>query len=236
MKITVPTDYHPAFKTSLAIAISSAEGKLVKAFDLVGFTAEASAASEKWGFSLVARRGLLQRCDSILDMEGYRPDPDKLAKLTALSQIVLNLPSADTIEVDDRSAWILMDALELYTRYALGQVHVALEDFSFKDDQISKKMNEIRHFAVSNGGASFGISNSHLSDDARNAWLAKKFIHQHLSYKRNPQGGIGNSYDNPMRIGSCTKQDILIDDPEFKIPSADQRVRTRFSTDNGMKF
>ncbi|WP_274644658.1 hypothetical protein [Pseudomonas serbica] len=221
MKITIPKDYHQAFQASILIAKLIEQGKFTAAFDSISFSEEAKMNSIGWGSDLSKRREILQRCETLLGLHGYKPEEEKIALLDAFAaQVSDKDASVIVLTVTDKEAQILADALESYTRLSLGQVDEALDDFSYGTKpgvsrQDSEVINEMRLLAITTGGASFGITNSLLPDDARTGWMAKKVIDYHLAYKHRPEGGVGLRYDKPMRIGSCSDQDITIDDPEL---------------------
>lgn len=226
MKINIPSDYHVALSTAIKMAQLNEEGRFTAAFDLVGFTDEAKAASLNWGTNLDRRRDILQRCETRLMLGGHSPKEETMEALDLLSEKISNLPKTGFLEISDSLADYLNDALETYTRLALGQVSQSLETFSFKGsrpnlrDEDIEVINDMRHLAITSGGASFGIGNKYLSDDVRNAWYARKVILHHLSYKRRPEGGMTVNFDFPMRLGSSSRQNIVIEDPDFKAPSS----------------
>lgn len=224
MKITIPSDYQVAFQASILIAKLIEQGKFTAAFDSINFSAEAKAQSVLWDSDLDRRREILHRCENVLALHSYKPDELKMTLLESFETQVSNTDgTVAVLSVTDKEAKILVDALEAYTRLSIGQVDAALEEFSFASHkptvrpQDSEVINDMKWLAIKTGGASFGITNSLLPDDARNGWLAKKVIDYHLAYKQSPKGGFGLRYDTPMRIGSCSAQDISIEDPDLAI-------------------
>lgn len=224
MKVNIPKDYHTAFQASILIAKLIEQGRFATAFDTIPFSEEARSGSLLWTSDISRRREILNRCETILAIGGYKPDEQLIALLESFESALANpADSIITITVNDLEAAILANALEIYTRFSLGQVDQALDDFSFSSSKPSVRaqdkevINEMRHIAITTGGASFGITNLLLPDDVRNGWLAKKVIDHHLAHKRQPEGGRTLRFDTPMRIGSCTAQDVTIDDPEFSV-------------------
>jgi hypothetical protein len=222
LKITIPTDYQVAFQASILIAKLIEQGKFTAAFDVIPFTVEARAQSVLWESDLDRRREILHRCENVLALHSYKADEAKMAVLESFETQLSNPDGQGVVlNVSDAEAKILVDALEAYTRLSIGQVDAALDEFSFASHkptvrpQDSEVINDMKWLAIKSGGASFGITNSLLPDDARNGWLAKKVIDYHLAYKQSPNGGFGLRYDTPMRIGSCSAQDIIIDDPDL---------------------
>lgn len=223
MKISIPKDYRQAFQLSIRIAKLVEHGKFATAFDLIPFSEEAKASSIIWGTDLAQRREILQRCENILSIAGFKPDEKKMAILDTLEAQIADATSpVNVLTVSDQEADILVAALETYTRLCLGQVDQPLHDFSLLPkpgirEQDREVINDMRHMAITTGGASFGITNNLLPDDVRNGWHAKKVIDHHLAHKRQPTGGVTLRFDSPMRIGSCSAQDITIEDPEFDL-------------------
>ena len=224
VKITIPSDYKVAFQASVLIAKLNEQGLFTAAFDSINFSEEAKIQSIAWGSDLSKRREILQRCETLLALDGYKGDEQKVALFDSFATQLSNVDeSVIVLTVTDQEAEVLVDALEAYSRLSLGQVDECLDAFSFESrkptvrPQVIEVINDMRWLAIKSGGASFGITNSLLPDDARNGWMAKKVIDYHLSYKQNPKGGFGLRYDTPMRIGSCSAQDITIEDPDLAI-------------------
>lgn len=237
MKIQVPGDYQEAFSKAITIALLVEGGQFSAAFKEVGHDDLAYKNAEQWGMggTLRDREAILTRCENRLGISGYVAEASIMAELQALKDQIDQLPTTGVLTVDDKGAGKLREALESYTRLGLGQVDQVLENFSFSRgvrnirEQDAEVINDMRHLAITRGGASFGITNTLVSDDVRNAWMARKFIDLHLSYKRNPKGSSAQAFDTPMRLGSCSNQDIVIDDPEFTLPSKKVREATRWS-------
>lgn len=244
MKITVPSDYHAPFSKAITIALLVEHGKFSAAFAEVGHSEAAYEESKKWGkgVALTDRDAILMRCERRLGVVGYVPDEGVIASLKGLQSQIEALPASNTLTVDDKGAKLLSDALEFYSRLGIGQVDGVLDSFCFKSsrpdlaEDVREMINDMRHLAIVQGGASFGITNNFVQDEVRNAWFARKFIEQHMAYKRHPEGRSTLSFDTPMRLGSCTNQDIVINDPEFVIPSKDVREKTRHQPVPGQGF
>lgn len=244
MKITVPSDYHSAFTKAITIARLVESGRFAEAFDVVEHCNDARAQSALWSANLDDRRTILNRCETRLIIGGYIPDAKALEQIDSLALQIAALPHDLTLSVDDKGASILSEALETYARLSMGQVSDVLDDFSmivpgFKPtlrEVDAEVINDMRHLAITRGGESFGITGRYVPDEARNAWMARSHIRRHLAFKNNPAGGVSNIYDAPMRIGSCSPQDIVINDPEFKIPSPEERAELKKQKGMDMSF
>lgn len=239
MKITIPSDYRVAFTTALSIARLIECGRFAEAFDVIQFSEEAKASSLKWGTDLERRREILQRCENTLIIGGFKPDAQQIEVIDGLASY-FKVPDQPTyaMEVDDNQCAVLVRALESYQRLALGQVDEPLEYFCIYRKLDARErdldvLNEMRHLATRSGGSSFGITNFLLPDDVRNGRQAQKVLEHHLAHKRNPNGGVTQRFDNPlrMRVGSCTAQDISIYDPEFM-----PRAKNDGSLSSGPRF
>lgn len=112
------------------------------------------------------------------------------------------------------TAYIVVDALDLYSRVGLGQLDeiVSMGRFGLLKNAEGKSptMDELEtaeeYIAAAKkaifgfpSNASHGIYSEKISDRFRNAWGVLKALRHRLAWDRTPEGGIQTSFDEPMR-------------------------------------
>jgi hypothetical protein len=223
IKVLIPGDYHWVFQQAVEISLLIEQGKPSTAFSLISFSQEARASTVLWSMPFSARASFLRKVEDALSALPYAPDSEVVDALTCLRGEVADLEKTGFMTITDRCAVVLHESLEAFCRLSMGQISDTMQNLTYGgraalfDPQSKRDIEELRHQAVVFSGESFGISSLLISDDARNAWIARKTIQQHLAYKRKPSGGVTNDFDGPIRIGRCTPQNITIEDPEFSI-------------------
>ena len=110
-----------------------------------------------------------------------------------------------TIEVTEKQAYVMRDALEVLSRLQIGQVWAAT-------DNLPSDSNKVRDWdmqkALEAAYAPFEPASHKHNDASEIAWDLYTVIRHHLAWDNNPQGGIGVSFDSPMQHGSEPLADI----------------------------
>lgn len=114
-----------------------------------------------------------------------------------------------TIKINEEQAHILATALEAYVRLGLGQIDMVILNVLHKE--ILEKENcdidyirmltyplkrEIFGFDMN---SSHGITSKNISDKYRVASDIERVIVHRLSWDKNPKGGMGVNYQDPMK-------------------------------------
>lgn len=116
-----------------------------------------------------------------------------------------------TIEVNEKQAYIIMEALENYSRLLMGQFdeidrlfvnngNDIWNDFS-RRAELSVMLRGARHMVYPElaDNAYYGIfDQKHTPNNARIAWDIKKCIEHDISWHKHPEGGITVNFDKPM--------------------------------------
>jgi hypothetical protein len=227
MKINIPGDYHSAFLKAIEVALLIEQGKPSMAFSLIGFSSGVIELTKEWSHPIEARSAFMKAAEELLSEKSYKPESGRHYLLESLKVTVAALPVTSVIVVDDAGAELLHQSLETFSRLSMAQISDAFELVAFGSrvrnisEQDKDIFIELYHESVRISGHSLGISSTLINDNARNVWIARKVIQRHLAYKRKPAGGFTNAFDMPTRIGSCTDQDVTIQDPEFSISRTD---------------
>lgn len=110
-----------------------------------------------------------------------------------------------TLELSEKQAGIVEEALEFYSRIHMGQFEELGNFFhkrNYNRDEFRHLTDQLRRcvFPELQRNAYYGICDKkHLSDNARIAWDIQQVIRHGVSWKRYPNGGITVNFDPPMR-------------------------------------
>lgn len=122
------------------------------------------------------------------------------------------------INLTDEQAYVLIDALDLYTRVHLGQfeevANVALEYNICREgdegDSEPEDFHDLReaigrlkwmHCGFPQNG-SHGIHNKKVHEHGKMCYDMQKVLRRHLAYKRSPEGGSTVDFDTPRQIAN----------------------------------
>ncbi len=118
-----------------------------------------------------------------------------------------------TIQTDRKTAAIMMRALELYARIGIGQLDEVVELFCFGPAtnrngqnpsadslQAARELMTQVKFALTGfeSNASKGIGGEHVAEELKAAWEVRKAISHRLAWDRQPGGGMGVDFDEPL--------------------------------------
>lgn len=121
------------------------------------------------------------------------------------------------LEMTERQAQIIINALELYSRIGMGQlqeVAYVLRSNSVPGfinfnalDKVESLTREASSYWMNFSGGYHGISSNKINDSFRVAWDLQQVIRYRLAWDRNPEGGIQVHFDEPYKT---SKEDLAI--------------------------
>lgn len=134
------------------------------------------------------------------------------------------------LELDEKQARVVQDALECYGRVLMGQLEYVEEVWRWRtpySEEKMKKMEEMRRYLEMAKGAiklspnsHFGVNNPEISDDARKAFDIQQVMRYVSSWhragkdpkkdERNHSEMMGVNYDEPYKYSK---------DDEFELPT-----------------
>lgn len=129
------------------------------------------------------------------------------------------------VEMDQATAGLVQNALETYARIGLGQfeaiVSLARLGALTRSDgsPIPIESQEAASVALASAKASLmglganvskGIYGPHVGAEFRKAWEAHTALRHRLAWDRNPQGGIGVQFDEPLTLDGPDRPDITV--------------------------
>lgn len=125
------------------------------------------------------------------------------------------------IALTENQCNIISNAMDLYARIGLGQIHVIAEHmWHFSDKlgipnyKIGEKFNSIKKDITGlDVNASYGIQTKWVPDKFNSAFDIHQVIRNRVSWDKYPDGGITVNFDEPMRY---SKDDELIKIEEIK--------------------
>ena len=114
------------------------------------------------------------------------------------------------LTVTKDQAKVMQQALDLYTRILMGQLHmvpetVAREYGTFPEyEQLERTMAELKDmlFPGKPGQAAFGIGSPELADKAKISVDILDVIRHRIAWDENPEGGLGVNFHSPMHWGT----------------------------------
>lgn len=124
-----------------------------------------------------------------------------------------------TIEVNEKQAQVIKEALDLYSRIIAGQfneiIHIIANKYCSKLSDIcwgefhssSKELNEAKMKMMSVLGlnspyASFGIGSEIISDDSKVAYDILQVLRNRIAWHKEPSGDIRVDFDTPLQFGT----------------------------------
>jgi hypothetical protein len=116
-----------------------------------------------------------------------------------------------TITVNETQAYVIMNALETYSRLLMGQFNEidtlfvnngndVWKDF-IRRQELEMRLKSARKcvYPMLEDNAYYGIFDKvHTPNNSRIAWDIKKAIEHDLSWHKYPEGGITTNFDTPM--------------------------------------
>lgn len=121
-------------------------------------------------------------------------------------------------DFNDNELSAISVAVENYARISLGQLNygrdLLMSGFHHLEAEKFVQIAECFDFANNKLDCHYGIHNNSVSEDARTAWDMYQVVRNYVSWKNNPDGGIGANYDTPMRVG--IRDLIQIEGHEYK--------------------
>jgi hypothetical protein len=125
------------------------------------------------------------------------------------------------IELNEKQARTMVEALDLYSRILIGQFEdvgrLAITynvTFGDKSDyesfhEFSDRIRELKEELLKiPQNASFGIYNESVHNNARVAWDMQQVIRHNLAWKRTPEGGHTVDFVKPHK-SSTTEEELI---------------------------
>lgn len=113
------------------------------------------------------------------------------------------------LEMNKEQAEVVRKACEFYMRINLGQFKEVVEPFLFKDEITPNDLNECRNLLdrvkkILTGmepGAFYSVNGDKTPENAKTAYDIYSVIRHFLAWKRQPEGGFGVDFYEPLRCG-----------------------------------
>ncbi len=118
------------------------------------------------------------------------------------------------VSMDEKTANVVQAALEFYSRIGIGQFeellslarYGQLKRFDGADidldrlDQAEGLVRQLKAVLLDMpANASFGIHSEHVNIAAKASWAVSRAIRHRMAWDRSPEGGMGVSFDEPLR-------------------------------------
>jgi hypothetical protein len=109
------------------------------------------------------------------------------------------------LSVQDANA--IVAALDTVSRIGIGQWTVLADAFRWGTllssnaldlDELDKSLTVLKYQALGFSGGSWGIFSPNVHSSAADLYRMKKALHHRLAWDRNPEGGMGVHFDDPM--------------------------------------
>ncbi|WCK57101.1 hypothetical protein PP175_28340 (plasmid) [Aneurinibacillus sp. Ricciae_BoGa-3] len=112
------------------------------------------------------------------------------------------------MEMSERQAKIMIEALDLLSRIGTGQVD-AIEQMLFKmgimpdmqkrnEAEDALKQLKSAYFPALQGNASYGIFNEQTPDESKVSWDMIQVARNKIAWHKNPKGGFTVDFNTPM--------------------------------------
>lgn len=144
-------------------------------------------------------------------------------KLTEFGESVLSAfkkTQNDNWSFTDSEVEAISFSTEATLRLGLGQIgygrDILMTSFAKIDTENFVDIASLFDKAEQELDCRYGIFSKYVKEEVRNAYDIHQVLRNYISWKRNPEGGIGVSFDRPMKTGSEPLVEVVKEEKKSK--------------------